>query len=133
MALMRITLVLAFGLLAGCATVSGQGKMDEFGRTMDTYETAIHQSDFNVACKYVDPAKMTRGDCLERYQNLKIANYKVLAVNVAEDQGEVTTAVEVEYFFLDQYIVKKHQFDQTWFYNDALKRWFLREGPPVFK
>jgi uncharacterized protein YceK len=128
-----ITLMVIVGLLSGCATITDQGKMDEYGRTMDTYETAIQQSDFNVACKYVDPAGMNRGDCLDRYENMKIANYKVLAVNVAEDKGEVTTAVEVEYFFLDQYIVKKHQYDQTWFYNEALKRWFLKEGPPLFK
>lgn len=133
MVFMRITLVLALGLLSGCATIADQSKMDEYGRTMDTYETAIRQSDFNVACKYVDPTKMTRADCLERYKNMKIANYEVLAVNVSEDKEEVKTAVEVEYFFLDRYIVNKREFDQTWVYNEALKRWFLKEGPPVFE
>ena len=120
-------------LAAGCATIADKGKMEEYGRTMDTYETALYQSDFNIVCQHVDPAAMTRGECLERFHNMEIANYEVLAVNVADDQREVNLAVELEYFFLDQYVVKKMQFDQTWQYKEAQNRWFLKSGPPVFK
>lgn len=119
-------------LLMGCAKIAGQGKMEEFGRTMDSYETAMQLSDFHAACQNVDSTVMGRDECLQRYKNLKVVRYNVLAVNISDDKSEVKLAVEVQYFFLDRYVVKKIQFDQTWQYKEALKRWYLKTGPPVF-
>jgi hypothetical protein len=120
-------------LLLGCASISEQAKMDAYERTMDSYQTAMRLSNFNDACKYVDPAEMGRADCLQRYENVKIVSYDLRAVNVAEDKLEVTQTVEVEYFFLDRYVVKKFEYEQLWRYQKEMKHWLLQTGPPHFE
>ncbi len=133
MILVRAVLAMLLGLLMGCATITEKGIMEEYGRTMDTYETAMQMSDYHTVCQHIDPVVMTRTDCMQRYDNLKIVSYDVLAVNVAKDQRQVDMAVEVQYFFLDRYVVKKTQYDQTWRYAKDLKRWVLTAGPQEFK
>lgn len=117
----------------GCATLSDQAKMEEYGRTMDAYETAMRLSDFNASCQYVDPVEMKRKDCLNRYENVKIVSYDVLGADVAQDKQEVDQTVEVEYYFLDRYVVKKTQYKQLWRYQKDRKTWILKTGPPLFQ
>jgi hypothetical protein len=133
MILLRAVLAVLLCLSTGCAIMADKGIMEEYGSTMDTYETAMQMSDFNTICQNIDPAVMSRTQCMQRFDNLKIVSYDVFAVNVAKDQRQVDMAVEVQYFFLDRYVVKKLQFDQTWRYSEELKRWMLTEGPPEFK
>jgi hypothetical protein len=117
----------------GCAAISEHAKMEAYGRTMDSYGTAIRLSDFNAVCQYVDPAAMGRNDCLKRYENMKIVSYDVLGVTVAKDKREVTQAVNVEYYFLDRYVVKKIGYEQTWRYREEIQNWLLQTGPPNFE
>ncbi|MBC2712951.1 MAG: hypothetical protein HGJ94_18745 [Desulfosarcina sp.] len=133
MNILRIAAAFLLLLTMGCAAISEQAKMEEYGRTMDSYETAMRLSDFNAACQYVDPSEMGRKDCLKRYENLKIVSYDVLGVNVAEDKQEVTQTIEVEYYFLDRYVVKKIQYEQSWRYKEALEKWMLQTAPPFFE
>jgi hypothetical protein len=117
----------------GCAAISDQAKKEEYGRTMDSYETAMRLSDFNAACKYIDPAEISRKDCLKRFDNLKVVSYNVLEVKVAEGEAQVTQTVEVEYYFLDRYIVEKIEYEQSWRYKKAVESWLLETGPPDFE
>ena len=107
--------------------------MEAYGRTMDSYQTAMRLSNFNDVCRYVDPAEMGRKDCLKQYENVKIVSYDVLGVKVAEDKLEVTQTVEVEYFFLDRYVVKKFEYEQSWRYQEEMKSWMLQTVPPHFE
>jgi hypothetical protein len=54
----RGSLFLVDCLPLGCASISEQAKMEAYDRTMDSYQTAMRLSDFNAACKYVDPSEM---------------------------------------------------------------------------
>ena len=107
--------------------------MKTYGRTMDSYEIAMRVSDFNTACRYVDPHVMGREDCMRRYQNMKVTSYDILSAKLADDKSRMNLTVEVAYFFLDRYIVKKKQFEQVWHYEEDSKRWVLRTGPPHFE
>jgi hypothetical protein len=117
----------------GCASISEQGKIEAYERTMDAYQTTMRLSDFNAACKYVDPVEMSRKDCLRQYENVKIVSYDVLEVNVADDKLNVTQTIEVEYFFIDRYIVKKFEYEQSWHYKKDMESWLLQTGPPHFE
>ena len=117
----------------GCASILEQGKIEAYERTMDAYQTTMRLSDFNAACKYVDPVEMSRQDCLRQYENVKIVSYDVLGVNVDEDKLKVTQTIEVEYFFLDRYIVKKFEYEQSWRYKKDMETWLLQTGPPHFE
>jgi hypothetical protein len=133
MILSRAAVLVLLCLPLGCAALSEKGKMEEFGRAMDSYDTAMVVSDFNSVCKQVDPIVMGRKECRQRYENVKIVSYDVLAVNVADDKRQVNQAVEIQFFFLDRYVLKKMQFDQSWHYDESLKRWLLKTEPPQFK
>ena len=117
----------------GCASISEHAKMEAYGRTMDSYGTAIRLSDFNAVCQYIDPVEMERNNCLKRYANMKIVSYDLLGVAVAKDKREVTQAVEVEYYFLDRYVVKKIGYEQSWRYREDTKSWLLQTRPPHFE
>ena len=131
--MLRRWILLLVCLPLGCATLSEQYKMEEYGRTVDSYETAMRVSSFNAACQYVDPAVMNRQECMQRYDNVKIANYQILSADVAEDKNQVDLTIEASYFLLDRYVVKKIQFDQAWHYLEDSKRWMLKTGPPDFE
>ena len=120
-------------MLLGCAVLSEQYRMEEYGRTSDSYETAMRISDFNVACQYLAPDVLSHEDCMRRYENVKIASYHVHTVKVAEDSQTVDLKVGVSYFLLDRYVVKKVQIEQSWQYEEASKRWFLNTVPPDFR
>ena len=107
--------------------------MEAYDRTMDAYQTTMRLSDYNAACKYVDPAEMGRKDCLQQYEKVKIVSYDVRGVNVTEDKLEVTQTVEVEYFFVDRYVVKKIEYEQSWRYVKEMASWLLQTGPPHFE
>lgn len=128
-----IAIVVLCNLPLGCATLSEQAKLEAFGRAEDSYKTAMQLSDFNAVCRYVLPSAMGRKDCLARYDNLKIVTYDVIGMDLSEDKRVVTQTVDVEYYFLDRYIAKKIQYDQSWGYQEASKTWMLTTGPPVFK
>jgi hypothetical protein len=129
----RFVFAVFFLLPMGCATISGQAKMEEYGRTMNSYETAMNLSDFNAACQFVDSSKMEIDNCLKRYDNIKLVSYEVTRYKISEDKTEVNQAVEVEYFFLDRYVVKKMQYTQKWQYKEEMKNWLLQAGPPLFE
>lgn len=128
-----LIIAMLFFLPLGCATIAEQAKMDEYGRTMDAYEAAMRVSDFNAACQYVEPAEMGRKDCLKRYANLKLVSYDVLGIKVTQDKQEVSQTVEAEYYFLNRYVVKKTQYEQSWRYKEDLEKWMLQTGPPHFE
>ena len=117
----------------GCASISEHAKMESYERTMDSYQIAMRLSDFNTVCKYIEPAEISRKDCLKRYENMKIVSYDVLGITVSEDKLEVTQTVETEYYFLDRYVVKKIEYEQTWRYESNMESWMLQTGPPHFE
>ena len=57
----------------------------------------------------------------------------MLRVKVADDKQEVTQSIEVEYYFIDRYVVKKLQYEQSWRYQRDLENWLLQAGPPQFE
>jgi len=133
MSLVKSLAFLLCGMLLGCAVLSEQHRMEAYGRTIDSYETAMRVSDFNVACQYMDPDVMSQEDCVQRYENVKIASYDVRSAKVADDNQKVDLKIEVSYFLLDRYVVNKIQFEQSWHYEEASKRWLLNTVPPNFK
>ena len=129
----NFAIVVCCSLLLGCAAISQQAKMEEYKRTMDAYEAAMRISDFNTACQYLDPAKMARKECLTHYENLKLVSYDILRVDGSPDKLEVIHAIEAQYYFLDHYVVKKIQYEQSWHFKEDKEKWLLQTGPPHFE
>ena len=120
-------------IIVGCATIADQSRIEEYGQTMDAYETAMRLSDFNAACQFVDPSVMEREVCLKRYDNVKLSNYDVLAMKASQDNREVSQSVKFEYFLLDRHVVKTVEHKQLWRYQEDNQTWLLQTVPPQFK
>ena len=127
-----VSLLLAGWLVSGCAIVSEKAKMEEYGRILDSYETAMRTSDFNAICQFVDPAAMPRQTCLKQFGNLKIVDYRVNHVEISPDRAVVHQEIEVDYYYLDNYVLKHVAYAQSWKYQPASKKWLLQNGPPRF-
>lgn len=128
-----VAIALLGGLLLGCALVSEKAKMEQYGRILDSYETAMRMSDFNAICQFVDPAGMPRRACLKQFDNLKIVDYRVNHMAVSEDRTVVSQEIEVDYYHLNDYVLKKISYDQSWKYRPSSGNWLLENGPPRFE
>ncbi len=117
----------------GCTTLSDQAKMEQYGRTLDSYEAAMRMSAFDAICQFVDPLAMPRQDCVKHFGNIKIVDYKVTHINLSEDHMNVHHEIEVGYYFLDHYVLKKIQYKQSWAYQKERNIWLLQNGPPLFE
>jgi hypothetical protein len=120
-------------LLLGCASFSNKAKMEKYGRTLDAYESAMRTSDLNAVCHFVDPSAMSREDCLTRFGDIKLVDYKVMDINVDEATMAVTQDINVSYHFLNNVRIKDLQFKQTWHYLEDSEQWLLEDGPPQFE
>jgi hypothetical protein len=120
-------------LLTGCATFSKKAKMEKYGRTMDSYQTAMRISDLNAICHFVDSSVMSREDCLNRFGDIKLVDYKLMDVQLDKESMEVTQDVKVSYHFLNNVRIKDLQFKQTWHYLEDSEKWVLKDGPPWFE
>ncbi len=128
-----VALVFLTLLPTGCATLAGQAKIETFGQTSDTYESAMRLSEFNTACQFLDASVMAHDVCRKRYANLKLTGYDVLEMKMAQNNHEVLQTVELEYYFLDQHVVRKIQHQQLWRYREDMKTWLLQTRPPDLK
>ena len=120
-------------LLTGCAAFSQKAKMEKFGRTMDAYETAMRISELNDVCQFVDPATLSRTDCLKRFGEVKLVDYQLMDVHVDKDQMTVNQEVKVAYHYQNHYRIKEISYRQTWHYLEDREAWFLKDGPPTFE
>ena len=128
-----IIAVVCCWLLSGCAAFSQKGKMEKYGRTMDSYEIAMRISDLNAVCRLVDPSAMSRQTCLDRFGDIKLVDYKVMDMQVDEENMAVTQDIKVSYHFMDDVRVKDLEYEQTWYYLEDSEQWLLRDGPPQFE
>jgi hypothetical protein len=117
----------------GCASLAEKSKMEQFGRTLDAYEAAMRISDLNAVCHFVNPADMSRQDCLKRFGNIHLVDTRVTDEQVSKDRMKVHQEIEVSYYFLDRYYLKKMRYRQTWQYLKNRDHWMLQDGPPAFK
>ncbi|BBO84143.1 hypothetical protein DSCO28_47090 [Desulfosarcina ovata subsp. sediminis] len=128
--IVAITLLICLPL--GCAFYAEKAKMERYSLILDSYETAMRMSDFNTICQYVDPAAMTRQDCLKQFGDIKLVDYKVAHMKASEDCMQVEQEIDVSYYALSNILLKKKSYSQTWTYDEQKKNWLL-SAPPSFE
>lgn len=133
MRLWIIVVTVSVGLLSGCAGFSNKSKLENYGRTLDSYESAMRVSDLDTVCHFVDPDAMSRQDCLDHFGEIKLVSYKVMDVKVDEENMNVTQEIKVSYHFLNGIRLKDRTFSQTWHYLEDSEQWLLKDGPPKFE
>lgn len=128
----RFAAVLLLLLPLGCASFSGKARMDRFVIVFDAYESAMRTSNFSAVCGFVDPKAMPRQECLERFGNIKIVEYRLSHLNVPEDRMSVEQEIDLQYYRQNAIVLKAHHYAQVWTYQEDTDKWMLKDGPPVF-
>ena len=59
---------------------------------------------------------MSRQECLKRFSNIRLADTRVTDSQASKDHMKVHQEIEVSYYFLDRYVLKKMRYRQTWQY-----------------
>lgn len=133
---LTVSIVLIFtlglSLLGGCSGLAARSRVDQFSRIAKAYEWAIESMDYRGASKYLNPSIARPPLNLQRYANVKVSQYTITHTNVSEDQRSIQLDVELQYYFLDQRIVKTTMDHQTWQYSESEKEWMLQTGLPDF-
>ncbi len=128
-----IYVLLSIFLMMGCSTISLKSKMAKFEMISDYYRVSMIRSDFGAAYQLLDPSviKKKKIDRL-KYKNIKVNEYEVKNVIMSDNKLEIIQIVQIEYYLLNQLIVRTIQDDQLWKYNEEKKTWLLFSGPPDF-
>ena len=119
-------------MLAGCAGLAQQSRLENFSETTDAYEQALLIADYYLAAKYINPLKIDQTPDLKKYKNIKIVEYQITHVNVSTDQMEIKQEVKIQYFLLNSNRLRTSHDSQIWHYQPKHKAWFLETGLPVF-
>ena len=106
--------------------------MDQFSSTHKAYKWALESGNYRGAAKYVDPSISKRSVDMKRYANIKVSQYTITRAKVSDDRRSITQDVELQYFLLDQSIVKTMTDHQEWRYRETADTWFLQTGLPEF-
>lgn len=119
-------------LCSGCAGFAGISRIDDFRRISKAYEWALESANYRGAAGYLDSSIDRPPIDFKRYTNIKVSEYTITRTETSDDQRVIRQDVELQYFLLDQSIVKTIMDHQVWRYRDADDRWLLQTGLPEF-
>jgi hypothetical protein len=61
-----------------------------------------------------------------------VSQYTVTQFKMSDDRRTIRQDVEIQYFFLNQSVVKTVVDHQVWRYSEDKGEWLLQSGLPVF-
>jgi len=127
-----VVLSLIILLLIGCASMTAKNRMIDFEIISKAYRQNIRMSEFWAANQFIDPATKKKELDVEKYRDTKVVKYKVINIDLADDNLSVKQNVEIEYYLLDRVVLQTIQDRQVWKYDKKNKSWLLQTGLPDF-
>ena len=125
----KYILLISAVILAGCATMEKDTRIEILSETTDRYRSAIQWRLYETA----QAADTKDSSDLERLKKIKVTSYKSIHRDISEDGIEAKDIIEIKYYDID-YMVEKTIIDkQLWMYNSDKKTWNLQGGLPEFK
>lgn len=125
--------LLAFTLLAGCAT--GSGSRDKaLTEVLRSYGATVRWGDLAQAAAFIDPELRdvqapTRLD-LERMAQLRVAYYRDDDGPMLIDAGRAAQVVEIGLINIHTRVQRSVIDRQEWRYDEQARRWWLVSGLP---
>ena len=128
---MRSFLIVLIVLVTGCAGLAAQQRMEQLSQMTKSYERALKMSDYRKASHFCSASQQDKPTVnFEYYANIKIVRYKVTSHHVSADHLSAEQDVELQYYWLDQNILKTKIHHQVWHYDRQRKAWLLQTGLP---
>jgi len=124
-------------LLVGCAggmpSIAKKSRDNAFEAAISTYTKLMRWGYFEEAAKYI----RARDDSVIEIDLARAARYRVSAYNNAS-QTRTKEGIEgrvlalIEYYEIDSGVLHTVRDEQFWWYDEAVKRWFLGSPLPAF-
>ncbi len=124
--------LLIFLLPAGCANLTGNSRLESFGKIADDYKQALRMSDYRKAAKFLDPSASIPKPDFDKMKSYKIVEYNITHMDVSESKQEITQDVELQFYRLNSNILHTAHHSQTWRFEQEGKIWLLQTGLPDF-
>lgn len=118
-------------VLAGCAGVAQQNRLNQFEQIEKAYGVAIRWSDFERAVE-VAGLEGDQAQLSPRLRQVKVISYETLMADASSDLNQVQRTAEIEYSFVDSIRVHRIRDRQIWRYDEPRQRWVLSSGLPRF-
>ena len=129
-----VVFIIMLGLLTACNQYSTQKKMDNLDRSVTSYEVALRWAQYEDAYSYhVSPNGTQPPLNVDRLQEISVTGIDITEKIINEDQTEAYIKGVVRYFNKNQGTEKKVKLDQTWWYSDENKQWFIDAEFPKFQ
>ena len=120
-------------LLASCAGMGEQARLERFDQTARAYERAIRWSDFSTAMAMLRaPGQMQASD-LERLKDIRVTSYDARAVRPSPDGTTIDQIVEIRYVNVNSMVERSLTDLQHWVYVEDENRWSLQGSLPAFR
>ena len=126
-------IIIAAIILAGCATIEKDLRIEILSITTDNYRNAILWRLYEVANNLREESGDKDSSNIERLKKIKVTAYKSVHRDISEDGTEAEDIIEIKYYNID-YMVEKTIIDkQVWKYDSDKKSWDIQGGLPEFK
>jgi len=129
----RLFLIVLIALLTACDAYQIKKKVNNLDDSITHYGVALrwaqHQDLYSY---YVSPNGTKPPANLERLQEISVTGVKVTDKIINEDHTEATVKTTVTYYIKTQGSIRKLKLDQKWWYDEAIKQWFIDGELPKF-
>lgn len=120
-------------LLAGCASLESQSRLEQFDKLTRGYAKALEWSDFAVAYTATRAAQEAPLPNAAELKDIKITAYKPVTPLVAQDGKTIKRVAQIRYVHTSRMAEHSLTMNEEWKYSDEARRWFLQSGFPQFK
>ncbi len=136
--LLRMFLIIAYALLlTGCWNMGASKRSNQFDDTVNAYRILIRWGEFEKARNYI---RLRQGEMHEfdpeYYQNIRVSRYEVIdRIAVGDDPDdprEILVIIALDFNHADEVLLHTLRYEQLWWYDDEMARWFLDSNLPDF-
>jgi hypothetical protein len=130
----RLLRLSVFLVLAGCASLSANSRMDKYDKISLGYERALSWSDFTLAYSATKAAQESQllPDA-GSYADIKVTSYDPAAPQTSQEGMTIKRVARIRYVHTTRMTELNLVTEEEWRYSDEAGRWFLYSGFPKFK
>ncbi len=132
--MLRTLVVISVVLIAACSSMATQQRTSDLNDSLDRYAVAMRWAYYADALAFhVDQDGKRPEVDLDRLDEISITGYEIKEKTLNENQIEAFIRSELVYYQKEYGTIKKLKLDQSWWYNEEAKHWFIESGFPDFK
>ena len=125
--------VLLLEACSGVPSIPRKSRTLDFDKAIKTYTKYIRWGYFDEAAGFVrtqDNSPIAID--LDRMARYRVSGYKVVAQYLADTSLEGRVVASIEYYEIDSGVLKTLRDEQSWWFDEQGKRWYLASPLPQF-